>query len=253
MREAAVGLGVRLVLLGLVGVIPAAAQDRPMQNLQYFSTDITRDSLVQEMRQFSFALGVRCQYCHVGGDGVSFEGVVFESDEDPDKRKARHMLRLVDVINDGLLPMMVDRDSAETRVTCKTCHRGVAKPALLTDVLLATLDEHGPDSTVTQYDRLRATTMASGMFDFGEWEMNTLAERLARDGRPQDAITIYSKNLEHYPESVSILLALGQLNEEIENVGEAVDYYRRALEVAPGNGFATARLEALTGRQRRSP
>lgn len=246
--------GVASAILSVTLVaLPSAAQDRPMQNLQYFSTDITRDSLVQEMRQFSFALGVRCQYCHVGGDGVSFDGVRFESDEDPDKRKARHMLRLVDVINEGLLPMMADRDSPETRVTCKTCHRGVAKPALLTDVLRATLDEHGADSTRTRYDRLRATTLESGMYDFGEWETNTLAERLAREGRPRDAITIYSMNLEHYPESISILLALGQLHERVEEFDEAIGFYRQALEVAPDNAFAAARLEALVGGRIRRP
>ena len=247
MRTSVTKAGTGATVLMMLWALPGGAQDRPLRNIQYFSPDISRDSLIEEMRQFSFALGVRCQYCHVGGDGVSFEGVVFESDEDPDKRKARHMLRLVDVINEGLLPMMAGRDSPRTRVTCKTCHRGVAKPALLTDVLRATLDEHGADSTRARYDRLRATTMQSGMFDFGEWEMNTLAERLAGEDRPRDAIVIYEKNLEHHPESVSILLALGQLHERIEDVDEAVRFYRRALEVAPDNGFASARLEARTG------
>jgi hypothetical protein len=46
------------------------------------------------MRHFSFALDVRCQYCHLGGDGVSFDGVVFESDDDPDKVKAKRKTRL---------------------------------------------------------------------------------------------------------------------------------------------------------------
>ena len=40
------------------------------QNLQFYPKDITRDVLTQRMREFSFALGVRCQYCHAGGDGV---------------------------------------------------------------------------------------------------------------------------------------------------------------------------------------
>ena len=48
------------------------------------------------MREFSFALNVRCQYCHTGGDGISFEGVNFASDEKPAKVKARAMLRMVD-------------------------------------------------------------------------------------------------------------------------------------------------------------
>ena len=44
------------------------------ENLQFFPKDIARDSLINIMRGFSFALGVRCQHCHTGGDGISFEG-----------------------------------------------------------------------------------------------------------------------------------------------------------------------------------
>jgi hypothetical protein len=39
-----------------------------------FPQDITAEALTQRMREFSFALNVRCQYCHAGGDGVSFDG-----------------------------------------------------------------------------------------------------------------------------------------------------------------------------------
>src|ERR1043165_199505 len=68
----------------------------PPQNLQYFPKDIPRPQLIQRMREFSFALDVRCQYCHAGGDGVSFDGVNFASDDKPAKVKARALLRMVD-------------------------------------------------------------------------------------------------------------------------------------------------------------
>ena len=71
---------------------PVAAQmPEKFENLQYFPKDIPRDSLIQHMRAFSLTLGVRCQYCHTGGDGVSFRGVNFASDEKPAKRKARRV------------------------------------------------------------------------------------------------------------------------------------------------------------------
>ena len=41
------------------------------ENLQFFPKDIPRPQLVQRIREFSFALDVRCQHCHAGGDGVS--------------------------------------------------------------------------------------------------------------------------------------------------------------------------------------
>lgn len=224
-----------------------SAQDRPLVNLQHFSPEIGRDSLIQVMRGFSFALGVRCQYCHVGGDGSSFEGVEFESDDDPDKRKARYMLRMVETLNRSMLPLMADRDEPSAEMSCKTCHRGRPKPALLTEVLRSTLDESGADSAQATYRSLRESTAMSGMYDFGEWEMNVLAERLEREGRERDAIAIYEVNRESHPNSLSIELSLGGLYEVVEDLDSAISAYERALALAPGNQRAEARLAALRG------
>jgi tetratricopeptide (TPR) repeat protein len=220
------------------------AQEGP-KNLQFYPEDMSRADVVSEMRQFSFALGVRCQYCHVGGDGQSFEGVVFESDEDPDKRKARYMLQMVEDLNQSLLPNMAGRDEPNAVISCKTCHRGAPKPALLTEVLRTTLDAEGAAAAVTQYRDLRENEGLAGRYDFGEWEMNSFADDLTREERPRDAIAVYELNLEFYPESGSIILALAQLHEQIEDLEGAIGYYERALELRPGDPRVLERLEAL--------
>lgn len=237
-----------LVAAALLGaaLAPVAGQEG-FRNLRHFPRDIARDSLIEVMRGFSLSLGVRCQYCHVGGDGVSFEGVVFESDDDPDKRKARYMLGLVETLNRGLLPMMADRDEPGYEIGCKTCHRGRPKPELLSDVLRRALDEQGPDSAAATYRRLREEVVLDGMYDFGEWETNGLAERLAREGRARDAIAVYELNLEYNPESLSIVLALGRLYEEVGDRDAAIRRYERALELAPANAAARERLAVLRG------
>jgi len=84
------------------------------KNLKFFPADISREALTQRMREFSFALDVRCQYCHSGGDGISFEGVDFSSDEKTTKLKARAMLKMTDQINKSLLADVPSR--AEPRV-----------------------------------------------------------------------------------------------------------------------------------------
>ena len=216
-------------------------------NLQYLSPDISRDSLLTVMRKFSFALGVRCQYCHVGGDGISFEGVRFESDEDPDKRKARFMLRLVDNLNRQVLPLMPNRDDPPLRMECKSCHRGQAKPMLLTQELRQVLDLHGADSAGARYRELREASGMRGAFDFGQWEMNTLAEDLAREGRPRDAIAMYRLNAEHFPRSLSIHLAVAELHEELSDTTSAIEAYERVLELRPDLPQAQERLNALRG------
>ena len=241
-------LSLTFVAGGAARVAAQEEDDDSPKNLQFFPEDMTRAEVVQRMREFSFALGVRCQYCHVGGDGVSFEGVVFESDDDPDKRKARFMLRMVETINNSMLPLMADRDDPGYQLSCKSCHRGRPKPILLTELLRRTLDEQGPDSAVARYRTLREAAGLRGMFDFGEWETNTLGERLTAEGRYDDAIAIYELNAEFYPDSPSIAMSLGGLYERVEDTDAAIRFYERALELSPGNRTAQTRLEALRGR-----
>ena len=73
-----------IAIFAFACAVPAAHAQLPQgppKNLQVLPKDMARPALIQRMREFSFMLGVRCQYCHAGGNGVSFEGVVFESDE----------------------------------------------------------------------------------------------------------------------------------------------------------------------------
>ena len=252
MRKSGSGRGGFLAALffGLVLVIPerAVAQiPEEFTNLRVLPNDITRDDLLDVMRRFSLELGVRCQYCHVGGDGVSFEGVEFPSDEDPDKRKARFMLRLVGNLNNTVLPLMPERDEPAVEVSCKTCHRGGPKPRLLSQELRLALDTQGADSTAALYRRLRETEALGGRYDFGEWETNLFAERLASEDRQQDAIAVYRLNAEFYPESLSIATSLGQLYEQVGDVEQAIRSYERALEIRPGLGGPEDRLRILRG------
>ena len=238
-------------LAALAGTSAEAAGQMPERavNLQVLAEDLPQDSLIDIMRSFSFALGVRCQYCHVGGDGVSFEGVVFESDDDPDKVKARHMLRMVRELNEVTLSALPERGSPPVQVACSTCHRGRPRPVQLAQELRIALDDFGPDSAVARYERFRSTEeiVLSGIFDFGEWEVNFLAERLTDEGRLRDAIAIYELNGRYYPGSVSIHSALGALHEEVGEVDAAIARWERVLELAPGNALAQARLDALRG------
>ena len=237
------------VVLAVVGSLLAgdagAQMPDELTNLQYFPEDIERDSLIQVMRGFSFALGVRCQYCHVGGDGVSFEGVEFDSDDDPDKRKARWMLRFVDRLNAGLgeLP---GRDEPVTPVECKTCHHGQSKPRSLQMVLAASIDLEGTDSAVALYAELREAYHGLGVFNFGEWEMNELARKLGAESKHEAAVAMLLVNEEFYPESPSIQFSLGQGYEALGDTEAAVARYERTLEMVPQHRGAQARLEALS-------
>ena len=226
---------------------PAVAAQIPdsFTNLKVLPRDIRRDSLVQIMRGFSLSLGVRCQYCHVGGDGVSFEGVEFAKDDDPDKLKARFMLQMVDSLNRVVLPKLPGLSGPPLRVECKTCHRGASRPLLLTQLLERVRDSAGIEAAVSRYRQLRQNQSTAGRYDFGdEWEVNLWAERLAAAGRTTDAIAVYLLNLEFFPQSGSILVALGQLHEPIDRP-KAIEYFERALTLQPRNTQLQRRLERL--------
>ncbi len=111
---------------------PAAAQiPDKFENLQVLPKDIARQALVQRMREFSLSLDVRCQYRHTGGDGISFDGVDFKSDDKSAKKKARQMMKMVEEINTKLLTAVPDRVDPPVRVDCVTCHHGLAVPKTL--------------------------------------------------------------------------------------------------------------------------
>jgi tetratricopeptide (TPR) repeat protein len=237
--------------LTAVAAIAAAQTAGPAQppwkgkNLQYFPQDITREALVQRMREFSFALGVRCQHCHVGGDGISFDGVVFESDDKPPKVKARAMLRMVDQLNNSILPQIPSRAEPRVQVGCVTCHHGLALPKSLQTTLLEVIEKDGTAAAVARYRQLRADTMTQGSYNFGEWEINELARRLVEMDRTADAIAILEMNGEFYPKSAAIDFQLGELLLKRGERDKAIARYRAALEKAPQHDLVKRRLAEL--------
>jgi tetratricopeptide (TPR) repeat protein len=214
------------------------------ENLQYFPKDITRERLTQRMREFSFALGVRCQYCHAGGNGISFEGVSFASDEKVAKIKARAMLRMVDQLNTTLLAQIPSRAEPLVVVDCATCHRGLALPKSLQTTLLEVIDKDGAAAAVARYRELRADAVL-GRYNFGEWEMNELARRLTERGKTDAAIAMLELNAEFNPKSADIDVMLGELHRSRGEREQALRRYRAALEKAPQHPLAKQRLAEL--------
>jgi tetratricopeptide (TPR) repeat protein len=233
-------------LVGLTMAGPLAAQiPEKFENLQVLPKDISRDSLVQTMRGFSFALNVRCQHCHSGGDGVSFAGVNFAADDKDAKKSARFMLKMVNQLNTQTLAGLEKRSDPPVRVVCVTCHRGSALPKTLEMVLAEVIARDGIPAAVQRYRDLRANTMTFGRYDFGEWSMNELARRLAVAGDTAASIAMLELNLEFNPESTSIDAFLGELHEKRGEKDKAIARYERALAKTPNNPELRRRLEAL--------
>ena len=236
-----------VVLVVLIAAAPSRAQSpQPWkgENLQYFPKDMSRERLTQRMREFSLALGVRCQYCHAGGNGITFEGVSFASDEKPSKATARAMLRMVDQINDVALAQLPSRAQPRVVVECATCHRGVSLPKSLQTTLFEIVEAQGAPAAIAKYRELRKDEVL-GRYNFGEWEINELGRRLTEAGKPEAAIAMLEMNGEFYPASAEIDVIVGDLQRRIGNGEKAVQRYRAALEKAPQHALAKQRLEEM--------
>jgi photosynthetic reaction center cytochrome c subunit len=236
------------IALPAVVVFMAAQPAQPpwkADNLQYFPKDVTRPVLIQRMREFSFALGVRCQYCHSGGNGISFDGVVFSADDKPAKVKARAMLRMVDDINSSLLAKLPSRAEPRVVVTCATCHHGLALPKSLQTTLMEVIEKDGIAAAVAKYRQLRTDNIYTGSYNFGQWEMNELGRRLTEAGKTDGAIAMLELNREFYPKSAEIEFALGELHLGRGERDLALQSYRAALVKDPENQGAKRRIEEL--------
>ena len=245
---------VRILILMSVWIavqVPAAPAGAPQpppytpQNLQHFPKDIPREQLVQRMREFSFALGVRCQYCHVDDPKQPMNFALFALDDKPAKVKARAMLKMVDQLNGSTLPALPARAEPRVMVECATCHRGLPLPKTLQTTLLEIVNKDGAAAAVTKYRDLRTNQTLSGRYNFGEWEVNELARRLRNAGKIDDAIAILEMNGEFYPKSPDIDFTIAEMHLQKGDKVKAIARYKTTLEKAPNYQPAKLRLAEL--------
>ncbi|HET9984832.1 MAG TPA: c-type cytochrome [Longimicrobiales bacterium] len=243
---------VALALLALALAAPARAQvPDTFVNLKVLPKNITKAELVETMRGFSSALGVRCQHCHemkAGSAGAPGgpEPLDFRSDAKTEKQKARAMLRMVAQINDDLLTKVPSRTDPAIRVQCVTCHHGLKVPRTLEDTLAIALDRAGLAAAVQQYRDLRQRYYGSGVFDFEPPRLIELSRRLAASKRAPEALEFLKLNTEFYPGDVGSYLAMGDLYLQGGDKAHALESYRKVLELAPDNRAAKRRVDELT-------
>lgn len=231
-----------LILL-LATPLPAQIPEE-FTNLQLISKEIGKRELVATMREFSDALGVRCNHCHVGSGEGTFEGYDFASDDLEPKRVARAMMKMTGEIN-GQWMRTTGRASL-TRVECMTCHRGVTDPRRLDAMLMATIESQGVDAAAAQYVELRRDYRETGAYDFTAETLDEVAETLAQEkGDLDGAIVIMKLNLEFHPTSARSHLMLGRFYMAAGAQDEAIASVSKAVELEPENQFAKATLARL--------
>ena len=205
--------------------------------------------VVGQMRNITFALGVRCPFCHVGQEGQPLSTFDFASDEKPTKRTARQMMLMVEEVNRRLDTLPHDHarglDAPHVEVTCRTCHRGVEKPIPLSTIIIDATLAGGADSGTRVYTRLRDEYYGADAYDFGERSLNIAAFRVARETRYSDALALLDLNEQMYPRSSGMYVFRGNVQVMRGDTTAAAAAYRQAIALDPANDEARARLKEI--------
>jgi hypothetical protein len=219
------------------------------KNLKVLPKDISRPALVGQMRQVAGALGVRCGYCHAGGNPQTLEGVNFASDSLETKRVARVMMRMVREINSALLPQTGRDTTRLARVNCFTCHHGSRRPEALGDTLQRAIDRGGAPAAIASYRALRDQYYGRAIYDFGESSLSFFAEQVAV-AHPEAAMPLLELNLEFFPKSVNTRVLMGDRLIAKGDTAAAVKRWQEALDLDPSNRFVQSKIDAVRGVKR---
>jgi len=116
-----------------------------MRVLVLFLTAVTLPAQVANMQEIAQGLGVKCEYCHSGmgrGAGPRVDqaapGPKVEGQAPSRVEIGRAMIAMTRDINEKILLATGKPATDVTRVTCITCHRGVAIPGQLADIVAKT-------------------------------------------------------------------------------------------------------------------
>ena len=233
----------------------------PPKNLQVLPKDMPRNQVTGIMRQFAMALGVRCEHCHTeapaaaasadtaaGGRGGRGGGpqLDYALDDKETKKIAREMMKMVNDINGKYLPATGRTFTDLTRVTCETCHHGLAKPRTLRAALTEAVQAKGADSAIALYRALRLRYYGAAAYDFSEPTLNEAGNQIAQlPDKRQAGIAILKLNLEFFPQSVPTLQNLANVSVAAGDTAGAIDAINKALAIQPNNNQLRNLLQRL--------
>lgn len=212
-------------------------------NLQVLPKDWPGSRLSPVMRGFTRALGVRCSHCHVGKEGEPLTTYDFTSDANPNKNRAREMLRMLGDINDHLKKIEPSGDK-RVNMWCHTCHAGRARPMTLEEELGEAYRAKGIDAALERYDGLKKRFYGRGAYDFGEGALNSFGYELL----PNDvtaAIRVFALNTTEFPNSPNVWDSLGEAQMKAGDMKKAEEYYEKSLELNPQNANAKDMLKKI--------
>ena len=242
-------------ILAVIGVIllfsvPSLTQERWQwpehpTNIKVLPAGLTAAQLRAAMHDFTSGLGVRCIHCHVGEEGKPFTDWDFASDKNPNKNRAREMIRMLYDIDDHLAkinPSGLQR----VEVNCYTCHHGRPKPMTLEEEISESYRKEGLEPAIAHLSELKKEYYGKGVYNFESDEvLNQFGHSLLDSSKTDEALRVFKLNVEKFPESPRAWSSLGEAYVQSGNKPEAVKSYEKSLELNPRNQNARDMLEKL--------
>lgn len=214
------------------------------KNLQVLPKDWPGTRLRPVMMAFSRALGVRCSYCHKGEEGKPLSTYNFASDENPNKNRAREMLRMLNDIEEHLNKLEPSGDK-RVNMWCHTCHRGRPRPMTLDEELSEQYRKRGLQAALDDYADLKKKYYGRAAFDFGESSLDVFGYTLIESNDTAAAIQIFKLNAETFPDSANVWDSLAQAYMKSGDIKKARQNYEKALTLDPKDNNAKEMLRKI--------
>lgn len=245
--------GTILLALTVLSAAPAHGQRKfppdSLTNVKVLPKTMPVRDVIGVMRGFTFALGVRCTYCHVGQENQPLESYDFTSDEKRPKQAARVMMQMVMDAN-RQLANVPSRPTPTLDIKCAMCHRGVARPVPIEDIVTQALASAGGlDSAQRAWRSLRERYYGRAAYDFGEPTLTGVAQALSAQKQWDNAIALLKLNEEGYPKSASLQSAFGVVYNQKGDSAQANARFRAALAIDPNDPVARRMLQPAGQRQ----
>jgi len=242
--------GLSITLLTVLFVPIGRAQDswswpEKPKNLQVFPKDWPGSRLQPLMIGFTRALGVRCSYCHKGEEGKPLSTYDFPSDDNPNKNRAREMLRMLDDINQHLKNIQFSGDQ-RVNMWCNTCHRGRPRPMTLEEELGEQYRTKGVEPALDYYAELKQKYYGRGPYDFGENSLNAFGYQVLEKD-PAAAVEVFRLNAAEFPQSGNVWDSLAEAYMKSGNLQKAEEYYQKSLARDANNQNAKDMLAKIQG------
>lgn len=232
---------IAIVLVSIINQLAAQIPDK-FENLKVIPKDIGKRDLINIMRNFAGSLGVRCNYCHAGKDGMEASSsdlstIDFASDTVPAKDIARVMIKMVRSANRDHLSKVSQR-TEKNRIECITCHKGMQKPPRnLEDILTEEIEKGGVEAGFNKYVELKEKYYGGYVYNFTFRSLFSLSNNLMQADKNDKVIKFMEMYLDKIDaNSWEANLQIGMAYHGDKNLEDAKKYYEKALKISPDNG-----------------